>query len=96
MPMQENKPDERRREPRYPTLNRVVPVTADGLGGFDAEILDVSRSGLRLKAQKAIPSERRLVLRIDHLEIEGTVRYSRPNEDGSFDIGVKICCLWPA
>lgn len=95
LPIQESK-QERRREPRYRTLNRIVPVTVDGRDGFDAKILDVSRSGVRLKARQAIAKDCRLVIQIDHLEVEGSVCYCEHNPDGTFDVGLKIYGLWSA
>lgn len=86
----ESDPAERRREPRYLTHRRVCPgITELGIG-FDAQILDVSRSGLRMLATKPLNPPSMVSLQVDALEVEGQVCYCRGNEDGTYEVGLLI------
>lgn len=81
---------ERRKEPRYPTHRRICPGIAECGTGFDALILDVSRSGLRMHANRPLPRSTKILLQIDALEVEAEVCYCRDNDDGTFEVGLLI------
>jgi hypothetical protein len=82
---------EKRREARYPTNDPAeVEVIKGGAGHFSATVLDVSRSGLRLKIDSSVNrgSEVKITLQ-RNITVFGQVRYCRPL-DNSFDAGVLI------
>jgi len=82
---------EKRREARYPTNDPAeVEVINGGVGQFSATVLDVSRSGLRLKLDSSINrgAEVKITLQRNNV-IFGQVRYCKPL-DGNFDAGVLI------
>lgn len=82
---------EKRREARYPTNDPVeLEIVKGGTGRHSATVLDVSRSGLRLKLDSSLNrgAEVKITLQKNIL-IFGQVRYCRPL-DGSFDAGVLI------
>jgi hypothetical protein len=82
---------EKRREARYPTNDPAdVEVVNGGTGRCSATVLDVSRSGLRLKLEISINkgAEVRVTLQ-SNITIYGQIRYCRPL-DGAFDAGILI------
>jgi hypothetical protein len=82
---------EKRREARYPTNDPVeVEMVNGGTGPSPANVLDVSRSGLRLKLESTINKgvEVRITLQ-RNMVIFGQIRYCRPF-DGGFEAGVLI------
>jgi hypothetical protein len=82
---------EKRREARYPTNDPAeVEVVNGGTGRSPATVLDVSKSGLRLKLESSINkgAEVRVTLQ-RNIVIFGQIRYCRPL-DGAFDAGVLI------
>ena len=82
---------EKRREARYPTNDPAeVEVVKGGAGHFSATVLDVSRSGLRLKINSSINSGAEVKITLQrNITIFGQIRYCRPL-DGGFDTGVLI------
>jgi hypothetical protein len=82
---------EKRREARYPTNDPAeVEVVKGGAGHFSATVLDVSRSGLRLKLDAGVNKGAEVKITLQrNIVIFGQIRYCRPL-DGSFDVGVLI------
>jgi hypothetical protein len=82
---------EKRREARYHTNDPAeVEVVNAATGRLPAIVLDVSKSGLRLKLESSINkgAEVKVTLQRD-VVIFGLIRYCRPL-DGSYDAGVLI------
>jgi hypothetical protein len=82
---------EKRREARYPTNDPAeVDVVNGGIGRSTATVLDVSKSGLRLKLESSINKGAEVKVTLQrNVVIFGQIRYCRPL-DGSFDAGVLI------
>ena len=82
---------EKRREARYPTNDPAeVEVISGGVGQFSATVLDVSRSGLRLKLDSSINRGAEVKITLQrNIVIIGQIRYCKPL-DGNFDAGVLI------
>ena len=82
---------EKRREARYPTNDPAeVEVVSGGTGRSSATVLDVSRSGLRLKLVTSINKGAEVKITLQrNITIYGQIRYCRPL-DGAFDTGVLI------
>jgi hypothetical protein len=82
---------EKRREARYPTNDPAeVEVVNGGTGRCTATVLDVSKSGLRLKLESSINKGAEVKVTLQrNAVIFGQIRYCRPL-DGSFDAGVLI------
>jgi hypothetical protein len=82
---------EKRREARYPTNDPAeVEVLNGGAGQFSATVLDVSRSGLRLKLDSSINRGAEVKVTLQrNIIIFGQIRYCRPL-NGNFDAGVLI------
>jgi hypothetical protein len=83
-------PQERRIEPRYPAHRQIVPGLTESGSAFDAQIVDVSRSGLLVRANQALHLSSTVSLRVDSLGVQGQVRHCRRNADGTFDVGLLI------
>jgi hypothetical protein len=82
---------EKRREARYPTHDPAeLEIIKGGTGRAATTVLDVSRSGLRLKLEFSVPrgAEVKVVLQ-RNVSIHGQIRFCRPFEDG-FEAGVLI------
>ena len=82
---------EKRREARYPTNDPAELEIMNGAAGrSSATVLDVSKSGLRLKIEFTISrgAEVKIVLQRNVI-IFGQIRYCRPFENG-FEAGVLI------
>jgi len=82
---------EKRREARYPTNDPAeVEVVNGGTARVPATVLDVSKSGLRLKLESSINKGAEVKITLQrNVIIFGQIRYCRPL-DGSFDVGVLI------
>jgi hypothetical protein len=82
---------EKRREARYPTNDPAELEIVNGtIGRFPATVLDVSKSGLRLKLDSSINKGAEVKITLQSsIVIFGQIRYCRPL-DGSFDAGVLI------
>jgi len=82
---------EKRREARYPTNDPAEVEIANGGGGrSSATVLDVSKSGLRLKLESSINKGAEVKVTLQrNIVIFGQIRYCRPL-DGAFDAGVLI------
>jgi hypothetical protein len=82
---------EKRREARYPTNDPAeVEVISGGVGQFSATVVDVSRSGLRLKLDSSINRGAEVKITLQrNIVIIGQIRYCKPL-DGNFDAGVLI------
>jgi hypothetical protein len=81
---------EKRREARYPTNDPAEVEVVNGTGRSPATVLDVSKSGLRLKLESSINKGAEVKVTLQrNIVIFGQIRYCRPL-DGSFDAGVLI------
>jgi hypothetical protein len=81
---------EKRREARYPTNDPAEVEVVNGTGRTPATVLDVSKSGLRLKLEASIQKGAEVKVTLQrNIVIFGQIRYCRPL-DGSFDAGVLI------
>lgn len=83
-------PGDRRREKRYSTDAPAILSFTEGTEWCDCRILDVSRSGLRLRCTRQFATGATLhIVLPGGSEITGEARYSRPVE-GGWDTGVRI------
>jgi hypothetical protein len=57
-------------------------------GAFVVTILDISKSGLRVRCSLALPEGTTVELRCRSTQISGEVRYSRSVEAGDIHIGI--------
>lgn len=82
---------EKRREARYPTNDPAeVQVVNGGTGRSSATVLDVSRSGLRLRLESILNKGAEVKITLQrNLIIFGQIRYCRPLKEG-FEAGVRI------
>ena len=82
---------EKRREARYPTNDPAELEVVNGtMGPFAATVLDVSKSGLRLKLDSSVNKGAEVKVTLQsNIVIFGQIRYCRPL-NGSFDAGVLI------
>ena len=83
---------EKRREARYPTNDPAQVEIRSGATAkaFPATVLDVSKSGLRLKIEATINRGSEVKISLQrNIVIFGQIRYCRPFEDG-FEVGVLI------
>jgi len=83
---------ERRREARYRTADRTAQIvmTKPDLA-CEGVILDVSRSGMRLRTNRYLEVEGAVTLHIGHITVTGRICRCTVNQDRTFDIGVLIC-----
>jgi hypothetical protein len=79
---------EKRQSPRYRIEASAILRVQGRAGPFLVTLLDVSASGLRLSSPSAFPEGAKVTIKCQGTEIVGEVRYARPVEDGSFNIGV--------
>ena len=82
---------ELRQEPRFPTeapavLRFINPVRDDRL---PAQVLDVSRSGLKIETRELISPGTLVLIRVRRMQIFGEVRYGICSETG-FRAGIRI------
>ena len=82
---------EKRREARYPTNDPAeIEVMSGGTGQFQATILDVSRSGLRLKLDCSVARGAEVKITLQrNVVIFGQIRFCRPMQS-SFEAGILI------
>lgn len=57
---------------------------------FPGRIVEVSRSGLQLRLETSVPAGEPVSITRSNTVISGQIRYCRPNDGGSFDVGVAI------
>jgi hypothetical protein len=83
---------ERRIEVRYGTGDRTAhilmtepEIACEGL------VMDVSRSGMRLRTDRHLEVLRMVTLRIGNVAVAGQVCRCTLNQDGTFDTGILIC-----
>lgn len=84
---------ERRQEPRFAAGGPCYLVLADSLHEACARgsIVDASRSGLRVRSRfEALPGMHIEVFLHERVLVSGTVRHCSQNDDGSYDLGVRI------
>lgn len=89
--------DDRRGEPRYPSNSRVWIVVHDPgrVGELLAEVIDVSRSGMRLLVPWELATGTKLETRFGDTQYRGEIRWCRASEcvNGNgkrFQIGVEL------
>ncbi|MGI8960310.1 MAG: PilZ domain-containing protein [Bryobacteraceae bacterium] len=81
----------RRVENRIPCNLSRVRITAEGdLATVEGQVVDVSKSGLRLRTDKYFPLARKVAVEMDGLLIRGSIRYRcvLKGNPGSFDMGL--------
>lgn len=83
---------EQRAEPRYETGDCIAQILmAEEEITCEGVVMDVSRSGLRLRTDCHLKDDRMVTVRVGHITVAGRVRYCQRNQDGTFDTGVLIC-----
>jgi hypothetical protein len=88
---------ERRQEKRYETKTcDVVILTAEPEMTCRGSIVDVSRSGLRIRSDCKLAANSTVTLRFGGTVVAGRIVYCSLNQDGTFDSGVRICEVDPA
>ncbi len=82
---------DRRKEPRYPT-GGFVEVNQIGVIAppFLASVVDVSKSGMRLRMAAAIERGVRLRVRLEDLIAFGEVRWTRQIDEETFEAGLAV------
>jgi hypothetical protein len=83
----------RRVEKRIACNPSRVRITADGdLATVEGYVVDVSKSGLRLCAEKYFPRARKVAVEMSGLLIRGSIRYCcvQKGNPESFDMGLRI------
>jgi hypothetical protein len=91
-PPVEPRPFERRNEQRYPAKGSVSYRTVHG-GRIEervAQLLDISRSGLKLRLLESISVGALLLVRLEGASILGEVRYCLPVDGPFYDCGIWI------
>jgi len=84
---------ERRTEPRYPSANTawIVIHDPDHIGTLLAEVLDVSRSGVRLSVPLALRVASRLEVNLGQIRLCGAVLWCRKStDDRRFEAGMRV------
>ena len=83
---------ERRKETRYDTGNCTAEILlTEPEMILRGNVVDVSRSGLRLRTHCHLEAQRMLTVRFGAIVVAGRVRYCTLNQDNTFDTGVLIC-----
>ncbi len=85
---------ERRSEPRYDVneYSDILFLTASGIS-YAARIMDISRSGIRLRSKMLVTADSDITVYMKDMCLEGRICYCKPNDVGTFDIGVLITDL---
>jgi hypothetical protein len=84
---------ERRTETRYDTGDTAQIFALEDEVACQGKVMDVSRSGLRLRTVSCLPVQRLITVRVGDVTVAGRVRYCTKNADGTFDAGVLISDL---
>lgn len=84
---------ERRTEPRFTASDFSKIIASESGAPYWANVMDVSRSGLRLRTSAMLAPQTAVTLYMRDMSLEGRVCYCAPNEEGSFDVGVLIVDL---
>ena len=82
--------DERRSEPRYPSEEPAVITLLVSGEVFRASTVDVSKSGLRVRATTALGIGEKLRIRFGTVIAFGEVRWCRTVHGSNFDIGIQV------
>jgi hypothetical protein len=97
MPVTKDFVEQRRREKRIPCDPSRVRITAEGslatVGGY---VVDVSRSGLKLRTDEYLRIGAEVAVEMDGLLIRGTIRYryaQKTKSAAAFEIGIKTDAL---
>jgi hypothetical protein len=81
---------ERRRDPRFPiSAYTEIEIQSPVVQRVSGIVHDVSRSGLRLGIPCAVDEHTHVKINLDHLVIQGEIRYCRPTDNG-FHAGVLV------
>ena len=83
---------DRRKEPRY-KANEKATLTLLGSGGgepFSVDVLDVSRSGLRIRSAAKLDVENSVRIEFAGILAFAVVRWNRSVEHGLFEMGMQI------
>jgi hypothetical protein len=82
---------DRRKEHRYPVnQSATVTVLTGAVSSTPATVVDVSRSGLRIRVQCPIWTGAQIEIRTGEVVIFGEVRYCGPPTQSGYDIGIHI------
>ncbi len=82
--------DERRTEPRYASVeSAVVTIITEG-DSFDAETVDVSKSGLRIRITEPLEAGSRLRVKFGTVVAFGEVRWCAQVHGGNHDAGIHV------
>ena len=82
--------DERRSEPRYPSVEAaVVTIITEG-SSFEAETVDVSKSGLRIRLEKPLEVGSRIRVKFGTVVAFGEVRWCHQANAGNIDAGIRV------
>ena len=82
--------EDRRRESRYPSSEAAVVSDLNTGSMFEAETVNVSKSGIRLRAPQDAAPGTRVRARLGQVIVFGEVRWCRAVEGGLFDLGVRV------
>src|SRR5713226_1657365 len=82
---------ERRQNPRYP-VETAGSLWIEGMpsGVYAVTVLDVSKSGLRVRCPTALPNRTRVRVKCLGARVSGEVRYSRHIGQHEFHLGVEV------
>jgi hypothetical protein len=84
-------PAQRRRQKRIRCDHVAVQIQITGVAIVQAQLLNVSQSGLRLLGKKRLERGLEVSVKMDDLLISGHIRYCLENCDtSSFDLGLQI------
>jgi PilZ domain len=89
----ESRLEHRTREKRIPCDPSTVRITAEGdLETVDGYVVNVSKSGLKLRTDKYFRCARKVAIEMAGLLIRGSIRYRcvQTTNPGSFEMGVRI------
>jgi len=79
-----------RQEARYPVnVPGSVRIQGSAMETCEISVLDVSKSGLRIRSPKAIPEGTQVDVESSGATITGEIRYVRTLEEGGFNMGIR-------
>jgi hypothetical protein len=82
--------DERRKEPRYPSEEPAVVTLLTSGEVLQADTMDISKSGLRVRSMSPLDSGTRLRVRFGTVIAFGQVRWCREVHGSTYDIGILV------
>ena len=82
--------EEKRRETRYPSDERAIVTLLQSKTVLEAQTLDVSRSGMRIRLAAPLEAGDELRVKIGNTEAFGRVRWCLSLHRPYFDAGIQI------